>query len=717
MARDKGTFNFSANFEVLNKAPLDARQVVGSYADLINPSTWLDSNSLIWLFNGAIVSVANDVSTTRNGIYFLKDANNYTDYSNWEKSTFSGITDVSINNVGDGSVHIYAGVDLSTGAFKFKSLKGIGAAILSETNDLITLSLDASFSGEVNTASNVGTGDVSLFWKKQDQDLKFKSIKGSSYIILSNSDPSTIHIDVSLGNKVNKSGDNMTGDLNIPGINITNDLSVGRNAIITGNLKIEGNLNVDGSTTYINSSELDISTNFIKLNTGLIGVPPEWLQSGIVVKRGSKEPYVFIFDETDQTFRIGIVSADSSNLYRDSSTQAVATRENNPVTNGIAIYNHLLSRFDTSLGLVFDSSNGLYIDGSLRISSLRGTGIRYVTVNSDGILNFVIPPYIKEVSIGNTFKWDTSGFLQVDTSAIGGNGRYNTLLDSSLLMPTAVGGYPIGTSVSELVGDTFITMFDNLLFPTTNPTLTAPSRTFTLTLPGSATYIEIGADISITFTATFNRGSISPQYNADSPYRSGLPNNYNYEGVGLIDVSSTALSNTQIISYNDVSIGWQPYWYSQISYDSGVQPFNNKGIIYDVSLAAGTTVLLSTRFEGVYPLYATTVDINTLTKQSLVSMLSGNNITINLVGDPTNYQKFDIPVAWTGTPTNRPLVGVLQYNTVSGQWEYPGGSAASSLLIWTTSSVTETVQGNVINYTRYTYNQDPRGAVQIRLVF
>ena len=421
MARDKGTFNFSANFEVLNKAPLDARQVVGSYADLINPSTWRDSNSLIWLFNGAIVSVANDVSTTRNGIYFLKDANNYTDYLNWEKSTFSGITDVSINNVGDGSVHVYAGVDLSTGAFKFKSLKAIGAAILNETNDLITLSLDASFSGEVNTGSNVGTGDVSLFWKKQDQDLKFKSIKGSPYILLTNSDPSTIYLDVSLGNKVNKSGDSMTGDLNIPGINIINDLSIGRNAIITGNLKIGGDLNVDGSITYINSSELDLSTNFIKLNTGLIGIPPEWLQSGIIVKRGSKEPYVFIFDETDQTFRIGIVSADSSNLYRDSSTQAVATRENNPVTNGIAIYNHLLSRFDTSLGLVFDSSNGLYIDGSLRISSLRGTEIRYVTVNSDGILNFVIPPYVKEVSIGNTFKWDASGFLQVDTSAIGGN--------------------------------------------------------------------------------------------------------------------------------------------------------------------------------------------------------------------------------------------------------------------------------------------------------
>jgi hypothetical protein len=716
MSRNKGTFNFSANFEVVNKAPLDARQVVGSYADLTNPSTWIDSNSLIWLFNGAIVSVANDVSTTRNGIYFLSDANNYTNPLNWIKSNSGGITDISINNVGDGSAHIYAGIDLSTGAFKFKSLKGIGAAILSETNDLITLSLDASFSGEVNTASNVGTGDVSLFWKKQDQDLKFKSIKGSSYIILSNLDSSTINIDVSLGNKVNKSGDNMSGDLNIPGINIINDLSVGRNAIITGNLRIGGDLNVDGSITYVNSLELDLSTNFIKLNTGLSGIPPEWLQSGIIVKRGTLDPYVFIFDENDQTFRIGIVSADSSNLYSDSSTQTVATRENNPVTNGIAIYNHLLNRFDTSVGLVFDSSNGLYIDGSLRISSLAGTGIRYVTVNSNGILNFVIPPYVKEVSIGNTFKWDASGFLQVDTSAIGGNGRYNTLLDSSLLMPTAVGGYPIGTSVSELVGDTFITMFDNLLFPTTNPTLTAPSRTFTLTLPGSATYVEVGADVSITFVATFNRGSISPQYNADSPYRSGLPNNYNYEGVGLIDISLSTLSNTQIISY-EVSLGWQPYWYSQISYDAGVQPFNNKGVIYDVSLAAGTTALLSTRFEGVYPLFATSIDINTLTKQLLNSMLSENNITLSLVGDATYFQKFEIPIAWTSSPTNRPLIGVLQYNTVSGQWEYPGGSASASLLVWTTSSVTETIQGNIINYTRYTYNQAPRGAVQIRLVF
>ncbi|UVX33475.1 MAG: hypothetical protein [Bacteriophage sp.] len=40
--RDRGTFNFSGNLEVKKDAPLEARSLVNSYADLVKPETWTD---------------------------------------------------------------------------------------------------------------------------------------------------------------------------------------------------------------------------------------------------------------------------------------------------------------------------------------------------------------------------------------------------------------------------------------------------------------------------------------------------------------------------------------------------------------------------------------------------------------------------------------------------------------------------------------------------
>lgn len=85
MARNKGTFNFAANFEVLTKAPLDARMVVDTKANLISPAIWQDNALNVWLYKGLTVSVVSDPSTSNNGLYFLTDENTYTSYSSWLK--------------------------------------------------------------------------------------------------------------------------------------------------------------------------------------------------------------------------------------------------------------------------------------------------------------------------------------------------------------------------------------------------------------------------------------------------------------------------------------------------------------------------------------------------------------------------------------------------------------------------------------------------------
>ena len=122
-------------------------------------------------------------------------------------------------------------------------------------------------------------------------------------------DASIVAIEASLGDYVRKDGDTMTGPLTISagGLVVSNDISIGGNSLFVGDVQIGGDLTVDGSTTIVNSTVVDISTNFIYLNTGLTGQPPSWLQSGLVVERGDASAYAVIFDETDKTFRVGIV--------------------------------------------------------------------------------------------------------------------------------------------------------------------------------------------------------------------------------------------------------------------------------------------------------------------------------------------------------------------------------------------------------------------------
>lgn len=364
--------------------------------------------------------------------------------------------------------------------------------------------------------------------------------------------------------------------------------------------------------------------------------------------------------------------------------------------------------------LLLDSSN--YTDASswAKMKTDAGFGDTYGENIGDGDVSIYAGKVgdalqFRELKAGAGVSFDVSdGTITIDAS--GSGAIYNSTLNPSLGTPDDVGGIPAGTTVYDLLGSTFTEFVDDLLFPTVNPTYVPPDNTFT----DNVNYLqEIDANVPINFTATFDRGQILVSGNFQD-FRSGLPNTYNYTGPGLTpSVSSTALSDLQNVNHSVVQ-GIQT-WTNTVSYDIGPQPEDNKGNPYGSPLPAGTTGFKSTSMEGVYPLFGTTSSISDpSTKQTLVSMLTGNNIVFNMAAQPSGppYQSFDIPNAWPNA-----LLGVETYNTVSGSWEYEGGSAATSLTKWTTSSVTHVIQSNTINYTRYSYNGINRGAVQIRLKF
>jgi hypothetical protein len=84
MSRYKGTFIFGANFEGGSTVPIDARQLVGTYADLTLPATWCFSPvcSSMALYDGMLTVVASGAGS---GVYWLCDSANYTTAASWVK--------------------------------------------------------------------------------------------------------------------------------------------------------------------------------------------------------------------------------------------------------------------------------------------------------------------------------------------------------------------------------------------------------------------------------------------------------------------------------------------------------------------------------------------------------------------------------------------------------------------------------------------------------
>lgn len=93
MARNKGTFQFAANFEVKLQGALDPRILVDNKSELINKETWPYDGDTIYVYNGLLVAVAAD-----NAIYMLVDKDKIleADYSGWKQMDVTAAQTVEI---------------------------------------------------------------------------------------------------------------------------------------------------------------------------------------------------------------------------------------------------------------------------------------------------------------------------------------------------------------------------------------------------------------------------------------------------------------------------------------------------------------------------------------------------------------------------------------------------------------------------------------------
>lgn len=121
MARERGTFNFSASLEVKKQAPLDARQTYITYEELTQRSTWVDSDGKVWLFKGLVVPVNYN---GQNALFMLINPDAYTSISSWIRVD---------GNAGESPIYIIP--DLST-LYK-DSVKSEIIDVLGEYSDFV----------------------------------------------------------------------------------------------------------------------------------------------------------------------------------------------------------------------------------------------------------------------------------------------------------------------------------------------------------------------------------------------------------------------------------------------------------------------------------------------------------------------------------------------------------------------------------------------------
>ena len=165
--RDRGTFNFSGNLEVKKDAPLEARSLVNSYADLVKPETWTDEQGGIWKYDCMLVSCKDRPGK----IYQLSPGADYTKESSWIL-------------IGDTS-------ELNNKVQQFINSKGApnGLASLNESGIIPSAQLPSYVDDviEVDTFSNLpGTGESGKIYIVQDTNLTYRW-SGTAYVEISKS--------------------------------------------------------------------------------------------------------------------------------------------------------------------------------------------------------------------------------------------------------------------------------------------------------------------------------------------------------------------------------------------------------------------------------------------------------------------------------------------------------------------------------------------------
>lgn len=255
------------------------------------------------------------------------------------------------------------------------------------------------------------------------------------------------------------------------------------------------------------------------------------------------------------------------------------------------------------------------------------------------------------------------------------NVTYNSGLDDTVATVEKLGGIAAGTTVAQLKGQTISKVLDTLIFPTIQPTITAPSAS--LSLKSEVSNIkEVGATGYTTkdFTSAFNQGAIKIGASTQGPRAGAKSSDVIYAGS-----ESNGIPNT-------VTAGTTNFYY-KVNYAEGPAPLDSKGTPATsyTALPAGSITSSAVATYGVYPFYANIKN----TKASKLPLTKELTFTVTLAAEGPNKHVFKLP---------HTVTKIEMLNTLSHQYE------VYALENFTTGTEEITVQGTDVNYNTYTRN-------------
>lgn len=271
------------------------------------------------------------------------------------------------------------------------------------------------------------------------------------------------------------------------------------------------------------------------------------------------------------------------------------------------------------------------------------------------------------------------------SDALENNSKYNSAMDDGLATVDKLGGIPAGTTAGDLKKKTLSEVFDDLLFPTVDPTFIAPSASLSLKSTTTTPMVqEVGATgasvpTAASFNTSFNRGKINIA-GVEKQKRAGELDTAN----SFIYIN-TATNKTFPTS---IAEGATTYKY-RAAYKQGPQPLNSKGGNYGDPLPAGHVDSAAVTITGVYPYFANSANNATVAKLALTTSNTLSALAFKAEGP--NKHTFKLPAKYT-------LTNVTMLNTLSGKYEAFG----TSKFTVTTESIT--VQGTAVDYKVYTRN-------------